>query len=82
MPAPGAAITSALLWAISCAATSAGLSAGLWDRRSAAAPATCRVAMDVPLMVAVAVGELMPAEAIPTPGAYRSTQVPKLEKLA
>src|SRR5688500_4360655 len=82
VPAPGAAMTSVLVWASSFAETSAGLSAGFADSRSAAAPATCGAAMEVPLMVAFAVVELMPADAMPAPGAYRSTQGPKLEKEA
>jgi hypothetical protein len=49
---------------------------------SAAAPATCGVAIEVPLIVFVAVLLLYQADVMLTPGAMMSTQVPKLEKLA
>jgi len=47
---------------------------------SAAAPATCGEAIDVPLNVAVAVSELNHDDKIPDPGAKRSKHTPKLEK--
>jgi hypothetical protein len=47
---------------------------------SAATPATCGDAMEVPLSVAVAVSELNQADKIPEPGAMRSRQPPKFEK--
>src|SRR5690349_10515325 len=50
--------------------------------RSAAAPATCGVAIEVPLSVFVAVSEVNHAEVMPTPGAYRSRQLPKFENEA
>lgn len=46
---------------------------------SAATPATCGEAIDVPLKVAVAVLEVNHAERMPEPGAKRSRQVPKFE---
>ena len=61
-------------------ATAAGAASGDPERTAAAAPATCGVAMEVPLIEAMAVVEAVPADVIPTPGAYRSTQAPKLEK--
>ena len=47
--------------------------------RRAARPATCGAAIDVPEMVRVAVDPEIHAEVIPLPGAYISTQRPKLE---
>ena len=49
-------------------------------RYNAAAPTTCGVAIDVPLMVLVAVELVFHADVMPEPGANMSTQVPKLEK--
>ena len=46
---------------------------------SAAAPATCGEAIEVPLSVAVAVFELNHADKIPEPGAKISRHVPKFE---
>jgi len=48
-------------------------------RYRATAPATCGDAMDVPLIVFVAVLEFFQADVIPDPGAKISTQVPKFE---
>ena len=45
----------------------------------AALPITCGVAIDVPLMVLVAVSLVFQSDVMPDPGANRSTQVPKLE---
>lgn len=42
-------------------------------------PATCGAAIDVPLLVDVAVLEVCQVERIELPGANRSRQVPKLE---
>ena len=42
-------------------------------------PATCGVAIEVPLMVFVAVSLVFHAEVMLDPGANRSTQVPKFE---
>ena len=46
---------------------------------SAATPATCGEAIEVPLNVAVAVSELKYDDRIPEPGAKMSTHVPKFE---
>lgn len=46
---------------------------------SAATPATCGEAIEVPLNVAVAVSELNHDDRIPEPGAKRSRHAPKLE---
>lgn len=53
--------------------------AGLVCRYWAATPATCGVAIDVPLIVAVAVFEVCPAERMSAPGAKRSRHLPTLE---
>ena len=55
---------------------------GLASRKSIATPATWGVAIEVPLMVIVAVLDPIQPAVIPTPGAKMSTQVPKFEKLA
>jgi hypothetical protein len=60
----------------------AGVACGFDCRRSAAAPATCGDAIDVPSFVAVATSEAMPAERISVPGANRSLHDPKFEKPA
>jgi len=52
---------------------------GFWARTSAAAPVTCGVAIDVPLMVFVAVLLVFHAEVMDEPGAKMSRQVPMLE---
>ena len=56
--------------------TCAGVADGLDCRYSAAAPATCGAAIDVPPIVAAPVSLVMPAETMFRPGANRSTQVP------
>src|SRR5690349_9942224 len=61
-----------------CAATSAGVAVGAPCRCSAAAPATCGAAMEVPLMVLVAVSLVHQALVMPVPGAKMSTQGPQL----
>src|SRR5687767_5370953 len=60
----------------------AGVAEGSLARRRARAPATCGVAMDVPLMVLVAVSLPIQAEVTLSPGAKMSTQVPQLENQA
>src|ERR1044072_5626779 len=52
---------------------------GLNCLKSAATPATCGEAIEVPLNVAVAVSELNHEDKIPEPGAKMSKHVPKLE---
>ena len=64
------------------AQTSAGVACGLVCRMSAAAPATCGDAIDVPLLVAAATSVAMPAETMLAPGANRSLHGPKFEKSA
>ncbi len=63
----------------SAARTAAGEATGLALRCRAAAPATCGVAMDVPLIVFVAVVPVYQADVMLEPGANRSRQVPKFE---
>src|SRR5919198_5699255 len=63
----------------SACCTVAGEALGLADRYSAAAPATCGVAIEVPLIVLVAVSLVSQDEVMLTPGAKMSVQVPKLE---
>ena len=58
------------------ALTAAGGAAGVPCRTSAAAPATCGVAIDVPLIVFVAVSFVFQADVMLEPGAKMSTQVP------
>lgn len=48
----------------------------------AAKPATCGLAMDVPLRIAVAVSDVMPTDLTLTPGAKTSREAPKLENEA
>jgi hypothetical protein len=57
-------------------ATASGVAVGLAAKYSAAAPATCGVAMDVPLMVLVAVGLLYQSDLIEEPGAKISRHDP------
>src|SRR5690606_3768060 len=54
---------------------------GLACRYSAAAPATCGDAIEVPEIVLVALSEVYQAEVMLLPGAKRSRQLPQLEKL-
>ena len=62
-------------------ATVAGEAPGLPCRYSAATPATWGEAIDVPLIVFVALVPVYQADVMSEPGANTSTQVPKLEKL-
>ena len=68
--------------AISWLVTVAGVAVGVALRTRAAAPATCGAAIEVPLIVAVAVLLVLHADVMPWPGAKRSVQVPKLENEA
>ena len=61
---------------VSAAATWAGVELGLAERYAAAAPVTCGVAIEVPLIVFVAVVLLYQSDVTSTPGARMSTQVP------
>lgn len=56
--------------------TSFGVRLGSFCRMSAAAPATCGHAMDVPLKVALALSDDKPAEVIEEPGAKISRHDP------
>src|SRR4051812_19136367 len=81
-PAPALTTFDAVAPAFSVAATVAGVASGVAPSTSAAAPATCGLAIEVPLMVLVAVSLVFHADVIWLPGAKRSVQVPKLEKEA
>src|SRR5690606_5675097 len=78
-PLPGLLITPVVALLIICDLTWAGVRLGFWARMSAAAPAACGDAIEVPLMVLVALLLVCHAEVIEVPGAKMSTQVPKLE---
>ena len=56
-----------------------GLAEGFCARYNAATPVTCGVAMDVPLIVFVAVLLVFQLEVMPVPGAKMSTHVPQFE---
>ena len=75
-PVPGLVTLFGVEAVISASATCAGEAAGVAPRTSAAAPATCGVAIDVPLIVLVAVSLVFQAEVIALPGAKMSVQVP------
>src|SRR3569832_37866 len=62
------------------AATVAGDALGFVSKNSAATPATCGVAIEVPEMISVAVSLVLYDERISEPGAKISTHVPKFEK--
>jgi len=73
---PGLATTPRVADVVNSRATSAGASEGAASSRSAAAPATCGEAIEVPESVASSAGSSMPAERTPLPGARMSTHVP------
>src|SRR5262245_45497287 len=81
-PVPGLVILFGVPLDFSAAWTVAGDAVGLSPRNSAAAPATCGVAIEVPLIVFVAVSLVIQAEVMLTPGAKMSRQVPKFENEA
>src|SRR5262245_5988556 len=66
----------------SACATLAGVAVGFAARYSATAPATCGDACDVPLSMRPRLSPALDAAKMSTPGANRSTQLPKFEKLA
>src|SRR4051794_13364523 len=74
-PDPRPVTTPVLAEVRSASATEAGDAEGKAWRYSAAAPATCGVAIEVPLRVLVARFPVFQAEVIPEPGANRSTHV-------
>ena len=78
-PVPGLPTTPAVASATSSLRTCDGVQDGFTEAISAAAPAACGVAIEVPLIVLVAVSEVFHAEVIEEPGANRSRHVPKLE---
>ena len=81
-PGPGLITLPLVASATSLSRTCCGVNVGLPDSTRAAAPTTCGVAIEVPLMVLVAVSLAFHDEVMFTPGAKMSTQVPKLAKLA
>ena len=80
MPAGTDLIAPCVALPVSAEVTSGGCAEGWADRYSAAAPATWGDAIEVPLMVFVAVFVLYQSDVMPTPGALMSTQLPKFEK--
>lgn len=78
-PEPGLPTTPVVALLTRKFVTWLGLQLGFADRTSAAAPATCGEAIDVPLAVRVAVLLVYHAEGMFTPGAKMSRQLPKLE---
>ena len=75
-PEPGLETLFCVALAVIVPATVAGDAAGLPCRYKAATPATCGVAIDVPLIVFVAVSDVCQDDRIPEPGANRSRQLP------
>ena len=78
-PVPGLVMTPLVALLTSESRTCCGVNDGFCASTSAAAPVTCGVAIDVPLMVFVAVLLVFHAEVIEEPGAKMSRQVPMLE---
>ena len=76
LPAPAFDTALTVAAPISALATVAGVAAGFVARYSAAAPATCGVAIEVPLRMLVAVLLVFQSEVMLEPGAKMSTQVP------
>ena len=72
----GAPVTPGTAAASSAASTALGVAEGCSPRYTAAAPVVWGAAIDVPLMVLVAVSEVSQSDAMLTPGANQSTQVP------
>src|SRR6266545_1688978 len=81
-PVPGLTTTPLVALLTRKSRTCCGVKPGLAAATRAAAPATCGVAIEVPLMVLVAVSLVIQDEVMLTPGAKMSTQVPKLENEA
>lgn len=80
-PAPALVTLPTVALVLMASPTCAGVADGVDCRICAASPATCGEAMDVPLIVLVAVVEVDQVDLIELPGAKRSTQVPVFEKL-
>ena len=81
-PVPGLVILFSVALAVRAPATWAGVRVGVALRIRAAAPATCGAAIEVPLIVLVAVSPVLQAEVMFWPGAKMSVQVPQLENEA
>lgn len=75
-PVPALVTTPVVAAEVSALATWAGVYVGCAARISAAAPTTCGVAIDVPLIVLVAVLLVYQDDVMLVPGAKMSTQVP------
>ena len=72
----GVALPTIAYWTVG------GEAPGFWPRYSAAAPATCGVACDVPEIVCGGGVRAGPADTMFTPGAWRSTHAPQFENEA
>jgi hypothetical protein len=75
-PVPGLFTTPLVVLAMIALIAAEADDAGFADMYSAATPAVCGVAIDVPLIVFVAVVDEYHDDVMFTPGAKRSTQVP------
>ena len=75
-PLPGLVTLPTLALLTTAALTVAAAAAGVPCRISAAAPATCGDAIEVPLIVFVAVSDVRHADVMLEPGAKMSRQVP------
>jgi hypothetical protein len=75
-PDPALVTTPVVALLVTAPATTDGVAEGLPCRYSAATPAACGVAIDVPLSVAVAVFEVCQAERTLEPGAKTSRHEP------
>ena len=75
-PEPGLFTTPDVALFTSAVRTCAALEDGLALRYNAAAPAACGEAIDVPLIVFVAVVLVFQSDVMLTPGAYNARQVP------
>src|SRR5438046_1951960 len=81
-PVPGFFTTFLVALLTSVSRTCAGVKDGFAESTRAEAPVTCGVAIEVPLIVFVAVSLVSHDDVMFTPGAKMSTHVPKLEKEA
>src|SRR6266508_1394473 len=81
-PEPGPPTLPSVALATRPSRTCCGVSLGWAASHRAAPPATCGLAIDVPLMVLVAVSPVAQADVMPDPGAKMSTQGPQLENEA
>lgn len=75
-PAPEFDTIFSVACSVNFCATCNGDKVGSAFNNNAAAPATCGQAIDVPLIVAVAVSEEIPTDFTDDPGAKTSTQEP------